>query len=493
MGYDAVVIADSTSRWAEALREFASRSGALPAEEGYPASLPSALAAFYERAGRVTTLGGRPASVTIIGAVSPPGGDTTEPVTAHTQRFVRGVWSLDRELAYARHYPAVAWAGRSPATPRAWGSGTRATETPMGPATGPGDQLLARQTASATSLPWSGPAPYPARAGGSPRRAAAARGCSAAECLVCQRRPLHGAKTAALIDAALSVVDACEEAIRRGVIASEIEELDFAPLLLRPRAGRRTRRPRTALRVSSPAGADAGPRQGTAVTSPSSRGGLAALAVEYSDVEEIRGPLLVVRGVSGVGWDESAVLRIAGEGSGERHGVVLEVDHDLAVVQVLEGTERLVPRDTSVVFSGEPARVPVGPGWLGRVCNGRGDPVDGGPPVTAATTAPVSGSPLNPTHRARPTDPVLTGISAIDALTTLVGGQKLPIFSGGRLPHLELAVRSRPSPAPVPTRSASSSPGWVSPTRTQTPSATSSKSASPPGSSSCCSTPPTTP
>jgi V/A-type H+-transporting ATPase subunit A len=111
MGHDVIVIADSTSRWAEALREFASRSGALPAEEGYPAGLPSALAAFYERAGRVTTLGGAVASVTIVGAVSPPGGDTTEPVTAHTERFVRGVWGLDRELAYARHYPAVAWSG----------------------------------------------------------------------------------------------------------------------------------------------------------------------------------------------------------------------------------------------------------------------------------------------------------------------------------------------------------------------------------------------
>ncbi|MFC8503433.1 V-type ATP synthase subunit A [Pedococcus sp. NPDC057267] len=111
MGYDAVVVADSTSRWAEALREFASRSGALPAEEGYPAGLSSALAAFYERAGRVTTLGGGHGSVTIVGAVSPPGGDTTEPVTAHTERFVRGVWSLDRDLAYARHYPSVGWAG----------------------------------------------------------------------------------------------------------------------------------------------------------------------------------------------------------------------------------------------------------------------------------------------------------------------------------------------------------------------------------------------
>ncbi|QIZ38695.1 V-type ATP synthase subunit A [Saccharopolyspora sp. ASAGF58] len=109
MGHNAVVIADSTSRWAEALREFASRTGILPAEEGYPANLASALAAFYERAGAVETLGGATGSVTIVGAVSPPGGDMTEPVTAHTERFVRCRWALDRDLAYARHYPAVSW------------------------------------------------------------------------------------------------------------------------------------------------------------------------------------------------------------------------------------------------------------------------------------------------------------------------------------------------------------------------------------------------
>jgi len=111
MGYDVVVIADSTSRWAESLREFANRNGDLPAEEGYPANLASQLAAFYERAGRVTTLGGRTASVTVIGAISPPGGDMTEPVTTDTQRFVRSLWLLDRDLAYSRHYPAVSWTG----------------------------------------------------------------------------------------------------------------------------------------------------------------------------------------------------------------------------------------------------------------------------------------------------------------------------------------------------------------------------------------------
>jgi V/A-type H+-transporting ATPase subunit A len=109
MGYDALVIADSTSRWAEALREFSARAGELPAEEGFPARLASAIAAFYERAGRVTTLGGSTASVTAMGAVSPPGGDMTEPVTAQTERFIRCLWSLDRDLAYARHYPAVSW------------------------------------------------------------------------------------------------------------------------------------------------------------------------------------------------------------------------------------------------------------------------------------------------------------------------------------------------------------------------------------------------
>ena len=109
MGLHAVIIADSTSRWAEARRELASRTGAIPAEQGYPADLPSSLAAFYQRAGRVVTTGGRDGTVTIVTSVSPPGGDATEPVASHTQRFVQAVWALDRDLAYARHYPAIAW------------------------------------------------------------------------------------------------------------------------------------------------------------------------------------------------------------------------------------------------------------------------------------------------------------------------------------------------------------------------------------------------
>ncbi|MFA9423372.1 MAG: V-type ATP synthase subunit A [Sedimentibacter sp.] len=107
MGYNVAIMADSTSRWAEALREISGRLEEMPAEEGYPAYLPSRLAEFYERAGCVTTLTGEEASVTIIGAVSPAGGDFSEPVTENTKRFVTTFLALDKKLAYARHFPAI--------------------------------------------------------------------------------------------------------------------------------------------------------------------------------------------------------------------------------------------------------------------------------------------------------------------------------------------------------------------------------------------------
>ncbi len=109
MGYDVAIMADSTSRWAEALREISGRLEEMPAEEGFPPYLPSRLSEFYERAGRVKTLGGEEGSVSIIGAVSPQGSDFSEPVTQNTKRFVRCFWALDKSLAYARHYPAINW------------------------------------------------------------------------------------------------------------------------------------------------------------------------------------------------------------------------------------------------------------------------------------------------------------------------------------------------------------------------------------------------
>jgi V/A-type H+-transporting ATPase subunit B len=161
--------------------------------------------------------------------------------------------------------------------------------------------------------------------------------------------------------------------------------------------------------------------------------------IEYSGAIRVGGPLLAIRGVEGVGWDEIAAVRLP---SGElRHGLVLEVSGDIAIVEVLQGTGGIDPEQVSVSFEGHPFDVPVGDGWLGRVWNGMGEPLDGGPPMLAGERRPVSGAPLNPSQRDVPSNPVFTGISVIDALATLVRGQKLPVFSSAGLPHLELAAQ----------------------------------------------------
>lgn len=233
MGLHAVVIADSTSRWAEALREFASRSGALPAEEGYPAGLGSALAAFYERAGHVRTLGGRSGSVTVVGAVSPPGGDVTEPVTANTERFVRSVWSLDRELAYSRHYPAVSWSAsfsRDAAAVGTWyaangdpgWAGRRARVLGL---VADADRLLAlAELVGVGSLP--GSERMVLLTGRLLREAVLQQSALSTNDAVCTPE-----KGAALVDAVLVVHARCLALVDRGVLASTIEEVDLGPLL----------------------------------------------------------------------------------------------------------------------------------------------------------------------------------------------------------------------------------------------------------------------
>jgi V/A-type H+-transporting ATPase subunit A len=233
MGHDVVVIADSTSRWAEALREFASRTGTLPAEEGYPAGLASALAAFYERAGRVRTLGGRDGSVTVIGAVSPPGGDMTEPVTAHTQRFVRSLWTLDRELAYARHYPAVTWVGsycRDADRVAAWHAGNgdpawAARRRRMVALLAEADRLGAlAELVGLAALP--GHERMTLLGGRLVRESVLQQNADSVNDGHCS-----AAKAAALVDVVLEVVDRCEQRVLDGVDPAVLEETDFATIV----------------------------------------------------------------------------------------------------------------------------------------------------------------------------------------------------------------------------------------------------------------------
>ncbi|MGW5342965.1 V-type ATP synthase subunit A [Streptomyces sp. NPDC004050] len=228
MGLDAVVIADSTSRWAEALREFAARMGRLPAEEGYPADLASGLAAFYERAAAVRTLGDTPGSVTVIGAVSPAGGDLTEPVTAHTERFVRCLWSLDRDLAYARHYPAVSWPD----------SFSRDAAAPAGEPDGAAERRgrVAARLAEADRL--AGLVELLGLAALPPRERVSVLGGRLIREGVLQQNALSPRdayctprKTAALADALLAVVDRCHALVDAGTEVETVEAVDFTPVL----------------------------------------------------------------------------------------------------------------------------------------------------------------------------------------------------------------------------------------------------------------------
>jgi V/A-type H+-transporting ATPase subunit A len=233
MGLDVVVIADSTSRWAEALREFAARTGALPAEEGFPASLASALAAFYERAGRAVTLGGEEGSVTVIGAVSPPGGDITEPVTVNTQRFTRAVWSLDRSLAYARHYPAVSWSGSfsrdaeavAPWHARAGDPGWAARRAEATALLGEADRLTELvQLVGMGALP--GRERVVLLAGRLLRD-----GVLQQSALSDVDGSSSARRSAALVSAVLDVVAECRRLVDAGAPATTLEEVDLGPLL----------------------------------------------------------------------------------------------------------------------------------------------------------------------------------------------------------------------------------------------------------------------
>src|SRR5208337_3168466 len=160
---------------------------------------------------------------------------------------------------------------------------------------------------------------------------------------------------------------------------------------------------------------------------------------EYSTVNEISGPLLFVKNVKGVGFGE--LVRIRTPAGQERRGQVLEIRSDLAVVQVFEGTSGLDIASTNVRFMGETVKLPVSGDLLGRILDGSGNPIDGGPRIIPEDYWDVHGAPINPYARTYPREFIQTGISAIDGMNTLVRGQKLPLFSGSGLPHNMLAAQ----------------------------------------------------
>jgi V/A-type H+-transporting ATPase subunit B len=160
---------------------------------------------------------------------------------------------------------------------------------------------------------------------------------------------------------------------------------------------------------------------------------------EYTKISEIRGPLIIVEGVSRVAYDEVVEVELS---NGERRrGRVLEVTRNAAVVQVFEGTTGISTVGAKVRFLGRTLEMPVSEDMLGRIFDALGKPIDGGPDVVAEEKYDINGAPINPAVRAYPEDFIQTGVSAIDGMNTLVRGQKLPIFSGSGLPHNELAAQ----------------------------------------------------
>src|SRR5512139_3409716 len=160
---------------------------------------------------------------------------------------------------------------------------------------------------------------------------------------------------------------------------------------------------------------------------------------EVSGVKSIAGPIMIVEGTGSVGYDE--VVEIIDSQGSLRYGRVLEVGENMAVVEVFAGTTGLSIDGTRIRFQGRPFQIPVAEEMLGRIFNGLGSPLDGGPQPLADRYADVNGAPINPTARVYPRDYIQTGISAIDGLNTLLRGQKLPIFSGAGMPHDQLAAQ----------------------------------------------------
>ena len=160
---------------------------------------------------------------------------------------------------------------------------------------------------------------------------------------------------------------------------------------------------------------------------------------EVIGVSRIEGPIVVVERAGSVGYDE--VVEVIDSQGQLRRGRVLEVGEDMVVVEIFAGTTGLSINGTRVRFLGEPLHISVAEEMLGRVFNGLGTPIDGGPPPLTDHFADINGQPINPTARIYPRDYIKTGISAIDGMNTLVMGQKLPIFSGAGLPHDQLAAQ----------------------------------------------------
>ena len=392
-GLNVALMADSTSRWAEALREVSGRLGELPGEAGYPAYLSSRLAEFYERAARVTTLNGREGSVTIIGAISPPAGDFSEPVTLHTKRYVRCFWALDRQRAQARFYPAIHPLQSYGSDPQALSDWWQRAGNP--------DWLTQRQRVLALL-----------EAQSHLERMARIVGRDALPAqqqlkLLCADLFNEGflrqssfspvdrfcspARQIAMLSVLLHFMDHAEAAVGAGLAPGSSRVHAAAAHLAAPRRGIRRGRPV----------APASNCRARSITRSTNyirwQAMLADLLLENA-VTRIEGPLLFARRAARVGLN--AAVEVLSPTGAPRLGRVAALDETSMVIEVLESTAGLGLGETRIRLHPEPLLFGVGPHLLGRVFDSVGRPIDGGPPVAARARRRIEG--LRSTPRGAP-------------------------------------------------------------------------------------------
>ena len=434
MGYTVALMADSTSRWAEALREMSGRLEEMPGEEGYPAYLGSRLAQFYERAGRVIVNGSEDTegALSVIGAVSPPGGDISEPVSQATLRIVKVFWGLDANLAYKRHFPAINWlTSYSLYTDRLadWFSKNAAPD--FMELRGKLMTLLQEESELQEIVNLVGMDALSA-----PDRLKLETSRSIREDYLHQNAfdPTDTytslGKQVLMMRAILAYYDKAKEALANG---ADIEMLVNLPV--RERIGRYKYVPEDKVRdefESIKALLDSEIKD---VLERSED----LMPKEYRTIREVAGPLMMVSDVEGVTYDELGEIELP---NGEtRRCKVLEVDGSNALVQLFESAAGINLANSKVRFLGRSMELPVSPDMLSRVFDGLGNPIDGGPALIPEKRLDINGTPMNPAARNYPQEFIQTGISAIDGLNTLVRGQKLPIFSASGLPHAQLAAQ----------------------------------------------------
>lgn len=433
MGYSVALMADSTSRWAEALREMSGRLEEMPGEEGYPAYLGSRLAQFYERAGHVISLGKdkREGALSVIGAVSPPGGDISEPVSQATLRIVKVFWGLDSALAYKRHFPAINWLTSYSLyldNMEDWFNTQVASDWMENRQKLMG--LLQDEAELEEIVKMVG---MDALSAGDRLKMEAAR--SIREDFLHQNS-FHEVDTYSslkkqhlLMQLVVAFYEQSKEALEKGASIQGLLKMEVREKIGRFKYVTEDKLDEEYDRIEKELASEIANVLGK---------GTSKMPKEYRTIQEVAGPLMLVRGVENVHYDELGEIELA---SGEtRRCKVLEINGTDALVQLFESSTGINLSNSKVRFLGRSMELGVSEDMLGRVFDGLGRPIDDGR-KSFRKRRDINGLPMNPAARMYPEEFIQTGVSAIDGLNTLVRGQKLPIFSASGLPHAQLAAQ----------------------------------------------------